>query len=208
MNITKNNIIKDLDKKIHKGYKTFLIHNNRSRPFLVAIKDKVAKIFRLGKNIKTGDFWTNVVDYYYTDLIKEYVCERIFIPKGYDAIDLHNHKLKNHKYLRGNSILLKVKNKYIYIGDEIYEFKTKDEIIEYYSPIGNNDVPYPIAFGKENIYFMPEHFFLPKKYCKGFKDIDIVSAYSYYGFGIWLKIDDNFIRKTQQMKGIKNILKK
>ena len=55
MNISKNNIIKDLDKKFHKGYKTFLIHNNRSRPFLVAIKDKIVKIFGLGKNINTGE---------------------------------------------------------------------------------------------------------------------------------------------------------
>jgi hypothetical protein len=200
---------KDLYKKIHVGYKTYLIHNNRSRPFLVAIKGKVAKIFGLDKSI-TCDFWTNVVNYYYTDLIKEYVCETIFVPKGYDAIDVYKHKLINHKSLRGNSILLKlkVKNKYVYIGDEIYEFKTKDEIIEYYSPIGNNDVPYPVAFGKENIYFMPEHFFLPRKVCSGFKDINIVGAYGYYGFGIWLKIHNSFISKTVQIKGLKQILKK
>jgi len=170
------------------------------RPFLVAIKDKVAKIFRIGKDIATNNFWTNVFDYFYTDLIKEYKFDKIFVPKGYDAVDIHNHKLIDHKSLRGNSILLKVKNKYVYIGEEIYEFKINDEIIEYYSPIGNNDVPYPVAFGKENIYFLSEQIYLPKKYSKGFKNIDIVSAYGYYGFGIWLKLGNSF--KTQMMKNI------
>jgi len=171
---------KDLDKKIHNGYKTYLISDNGSRPFLVAVKDKTAKIFKIGKDIATSSFWSDVKDYYYTDLIKEFKCNKIFIPKGYDGVDISNGILKDYKNFRGNSVLLLVKDKYIYIGREIYEFKIGDEIIEYYSPIGNNDVPYPVAIGKENIYFMLDKSYVPIKYFEGLKKIDLIDAYSYY----------------------------
>ena len=35
-------------------------------------------------------------------------------------------------------------------------FKTEDVINEYFSPIGNADVPYPYAVGTENVYLMIE----------------------------------------------------
>ena len=53
----------------------------------------------------------------------------------------------------GNTILLLVNNYYIYISNNIQKFKINDEIIKYYSFVGNNDVPYPLAIGKKNIYF-------------------------------------------------------
>ncbi len=79
--------------------------------------------------------------------------------------------MKDHKSFRGNSVLLQVIDKYVYIGmtytgSEIYEFKPsdEDEIIEYYSLVGNNDVPYPVAIGKKNVYFMLEQRYTPIKY--------------------------------------------
>ena len=45
----------------------------------------------------------------------------------------------------GNSILLNIGDKrYVSIGWTIYEFSTKDQITEYYSPVGKSDVPYPV----------------------------------------------------------------
>ena len=42
---------------------------------------------------------------------------------------------------KNSSVLLKVKNKYIYVGSEIYEFQTEDDkIIDYKTPIGNSAV--------------------------------------------------------------------
>ena len=58
---------------------------------------------------------------------------------------------------RGNSILLQTgKNKYVYIGDGIRSFTTKngDVIKKYYSPVGNNEVPYPYAIGDKYVYIM------------------------------------------------------
>ena len=58
----------------------------------------------------------------------------------------------------GNSILVNTEhNNYVYIGSEIYSFKSLSKIVEYISPVGNNDVPYPYAIDIEgNIYLMLE----------------------------------------------------
>ena len=72
---------------------------------------------------------------------------------------------ENMKWSEGNSVLLKCKNnRYIFIGHIIYEFTTnKDDIISYYSYVGNNNVPYPVAVGKNNYYFMLEQEYVNKK---------------------------------------------
>ena len=85
------------------------------------------------------------------------------------------------KKFDGNTILLHIdSNKYVYIGDNIFEFKIDDIINEYYSPVGNNDVPYPIALGSNNIYFI-----IDKTYVSNEKVINLdkknkIDAYSYY----------------------------
>ena len=60
----------------------------------------------------------------------------------------------------GNKNLLKIseeknKNRYLYIGgDMISSFLTYDKIYKYISNMGNNLIPYSIAVGEENIYFL------------------------------------------------------
>ena len=47
------------------------------------------------------------------------------------------------------------KNRYVYIGaDIIYSFITTDHILQYISNVGDNLIPFSIAIGKENIYFL------------------------------------------------------
>lgn len=61
----------------------------------------------------------------------------------------------------GNSILINMeKNVYIYIGQQIYKFDTKDIILDYKSPIGNNDVPYPYAIGGTYTYLLSEKVYI------------------------------------------------
>lgn len=58
---------------------------------------------------------------------------------------------------RGNSILLQTgANKYVYVGDGIREFSTRerDVIQHFYSPVGNNDVPYSYAVGEKYTYLL------------------------------------------------------
>jgi hypothetical protein len=63
----------------------------------------------------------------------------------------------------GNSILIKIdKTNYVLISNVIYKFKTNgDEIIDFIAALGNNDIPYPVAYGIENVYFLSEESYIP-----------------------------------------------
>lgn len=164
-------------KQTSKSYK---IHDNGGRPFTVLIKGKNIEVIqhkhRFERN-KSGKF----VDI--EEPPKEVLsvkAEKAFIGKksptgGYDGLTL--------KEAEGNTILLKVGPKYIYIGSEIFEFTPmpNDEIQEYYSDIGNNDVPYPYAVGKTHIYIMLNHVAVEKSYFDMKKDI-----YEQFYFNTWV----------------------
>ena len=65
--------------------------------------------------------------------------------------------------LSGKFILLKMreendKHNYLYVGGDIkYSFITNDQILNYISNMGNNLIPYSIAVGEENVYFLSPH---------------------------------------------------
>ena len=53
------------------------------------------------------------------------------------------------------NFLFKIEDeKYIHVGKKLFSFETNDEIEKYFSEHGFNDVKFPFARGKENIYFM------------------------------------------------------
>jgi hypothetical protein len=202
---------KELDKKIHKGYKTYIIavySDGNWMPFLVAIKNKTAKIFVIGKDIAYYNSQLEDYDYNFTDLIMEYKFDEIFIPKGFTGnISSNNSQFKNNKVDKGNTILLKIKNKYICICKDIFEFTTNDDIINYYSPIDRFGDNYPVAIGKENVYFMLDKTYVPIKHFEGFKLTDFISAYGYY-YGY--KGDDpldKYAKKIKKLKIIYNLHK-
>ncbi len=63
-----------------------------------------------------------------------------------------------------SSILIEFPHqKYMFIGTEIYEFETDEFITDYYSKIGNNDVPYPVALSKNIVYFMLDKVYVDRK---------------------------------------------
>ena len=106
-------------------------------------------------------------DHHYDQHIKSYKnIHKKFIGKsikGDDATNLPS------SFGLGNTILLKItKNKYVFIGSTIYEFEPEDEIKEYYSMIGNSDVPYPVGIGEKNVYFFIENCCLSKDYFNDF----------------------------------------
>ena len=92
----------------------------------------------------------------------------------------------------GNSILIQLTNtQYVYIGHIIYEFETSDQIQKYYSNLGNSDVPYPVAIGEKNAYFMLDREYVAKeniyrnvksaiKYSKDFTEKEWADCYGYY----------------------------
>ena len=136
-------------RKVPKG-KRYEIHDNGGVPFVVFISGSTATIFKhvydeatdsrcLGKEVLKVSF-------------KKYW-------PGSNDQTLEDYEPNNAKD-RGNSILLDLgKGKYMFIGWNVYTFEVEkgDEILNYYSPIGNNDVPYPYAIGKTYTYLMIEH---------------------------------------------------
>lgn len=132
-----------------KGVKTYEIHDNGSVPF-------IAKVSPSQKTIKVlvKDTDKQIVDTKYTNIFigDNLLNDKYYLKKGKESGSL------------GNSILVEVsKRKYIYIGSEIYSFETDEDIKSYYSPIGNNDVPYPYAVGDKLHYFMLEKMKVPSE---------------------------------------------
>jgi hypothetical protein len=132
---------------------TYLIHDNGGRPFQVKIDGKSVSVWKKDKSDPDDDET-------YSKLIENFKVKDMIIGKSSGKTKACDHTKAQAKKFDGNSILLHLKgDEYVYIGHEIYWFEMKDELEGYYSPVGPNDVPYPLVLGKENVYFM-----LDKKY--------------------------------------------
>lgn len=121
---------------------SFYTHDNGGRPFKITIENGEIII---SKNID-DESDIKLIE------LKNYM--GIWI--GYDTTEYEFH---------GNSALIKLNHdELMFVGDTIYKFKPAEEITEYVSYVGNNDVPYPIAYSKNFIYRMLEHQYINKKY--------------------------------------------
>jgi hypothetical protein len=136
-----------------KGVKTYKMLDNGGEPFVADVSPTRVEIFKCDAEAATGDRTKKVVDV------------------GYKQIFIGDNLLKVKEYVAkgkypGNSILIKVgAGKYIYAGEQIYEFNTIDseDIRAYYSPVGNSAVPYPYAVGEKHTYFMLDKVALPNE---------------------------------------------
>lgn len=145
--------------KESKSGSKYLIHDNGGRPFLVKISDKKIDIYTIDFDytcVTMNDIKDDI--YIYDHSITGF--EKVFIGKS-PLNPMTKFSGGHGPKFDGNSILVKMsKNKYIYIGSEIYSFNTTDEIIKYTSPVGNNDVPYPFATGTKRTYLMTENVYI------------------------------------------------
>ena len=132
--------------------KRYEIHDNGSRPFNVYVNSagKKVSVYRRIYPKENSEEYTE-------KLILETKYKEVFI--GDMLIDDWDMS-----FGKGNSILINTKgNEYIFVGEMIYSFETADDekIVRYHSPIGNNDVPCPVAEGEKNAYFMLHKKFAP-----------------------------------------------
>ena len=168
---------KDNDKVSVKG-KKYLIHDNGGRPFLVIISTKDVSIFKLPKGVEEDED-TSKNDY--TELVKEYKnVKKVFIGKSVKPKDDTAYYAAYGKEFDGNTILIEIKDKrYCLVAEKIVEFSTKDSIEKFESPVGNNDVPYPLAYGSQNVYVFgfDEHKYIPKETVKGLSTGKIQEKY-------------------------------
>ena len=171
---TKKYIRKTIRKNIKPKHRYFT-HANGGRPF--EVEDYGNKVIVYKQTYEEED-----------DIPFHWIREKKLFEIPYKKIFVGDNDLNYEKYVKkgkgskGNSILLehKEKNKYTYIGSDIREFKTinGDIIKKYYSPIGNNDVPYPYAIGEKYTYLMIEQVYIPNE--KLDFTLDIYGQY--YGF--------------------------
>jgi hypothetical protein len=150
---------------------TWYTHDNGGLPFMVKAageKDSyVVSLSKLDAEKEGYDETKGACAGNYT-LIKEYNnIEDVIVGKS-PCIPMTLYSGGVGRAFDGNTVLLKVKsedntNCYIYIGDYIMEFHTPKPIIEYYSPVGNNDVSYPIALTDDDVCFMIHNTFISKK---------------------------------------------
>jgi hypothetical protein len=114
---------------------SYIIHDNGGRPFKVVVNTEGIFVYR-HDNEEYTNLLHHIVDYtgYWS---------------GFDSSAYEMH---------GNSLLININNiEYIHIGYKIYKFTAKDTIIDFISPVGNSDVPYPVAYGTEYVYFMLDY---------------------------------------------------
>jgi hypothetical protein len=180
--ITKSNV----SKIKHNGYKKYMIHDNGGRPFLVYVNSKNIYIYKIDEDyiIDPEYDYKNPLNnsWMYTIMVKEYKnVKKVYIGKS--ILNKSTKFSDGHgKKYDGNTILVQLSNnKYVYIGEYIKEFKLDDEIVKYYSTVGNNDVPYPIILGKKNVYFMLDFKYVDRKlFPDNMNDIEWSDCYSYF----------------------------
>jgi hypothetical protein len=121
-----------------KSRTVYLIHDNGGRPFKFVAENGVLEVFAHGSE------WSNELHEYPTKVL------RVKNFKGYwKGLDIGGAGMD----MYGSNILIQLTDhKYIIVGMEIVEFEIKDKIIDFISPVGNSDVPYPIAYGTEYTY--------------------------------------------------------
>ena len=191
-------------RKASKGGKSYLIHDNGMYPFKVQISGKDVEIYK-GEYRKLADGKT--IDYDnmdYNKLLKKLVVNEVHLGESpcIKAADDCGAPLL------GNTILLHLSgNKYMYVGESIYEFTMEDEFEAYYSMMGRNDVPYPVLLGSKYVYMMLDHVFIPRELFKAkMNAAEWANAYAYFYGHVDLETGDDtscfekFRTKLQERK--------
>ena len=178
-------------KKLGKKYKT---HDNQGRPFLVCVGKKEVQIFRTRDDV----------------LIKSYPYKKVYIGKS-PLTPMTKTTGGHGKDFVGNSILVHImKNRYVFIGERVYEFTMQDSVVRFFSPVGNNDVPYPLLLGEKNVYFLLENKYMEKTHFPKMTN----TMWSDEAYGLyWGKWENGYWsgglnKKARAMKSIKIIQKK
>lgn len=131
---------------------------NGGKPLRVIIKsDGVVSIYAMPKDLDVMSLEEKGYNYYedpemyYTELIKEYKPNKVFLGEEVDG-----------QYWIGNSILMELEpGKYVVLYLNIEEFEIDDEILHYYSPMHGSGLPTPVAVGKKYIYNIADLVYYP-----------------------------------------------
>lgn len=115
-----------------KKHTTYITHHNGNRPFHVVVDGTMLTVLRT----QPGGKPKHIVTVAFIKLFDGYVSKK---DTGSSILALLDHDM------------------YLHVGVHVYTFKPEAPIVEYKSPIGPNDVPYPFARDTHNnAYLMIE----------------------------------------------------
>ena len=185
--------------KLTKQDKKYFIHDNGGRPFKVVANTNGIQVYTATKYLDMT---------YGSDSDSEDTCDCYAEPNfDYDVKVFSIKKFLGYWWgfdsspnkFDGNSILIEVTpHKYIHIGERIYRFSTKDIILDFISPVGNSDVPYPIAYGEYYVYF-----FLSKKMVHiDDLETDPILVNSEDIYGEFFEIENKYKRRKKELAKI------
>lgn len=177
----------DPHEKLKKA-KKYVVHDNGGRPFLIFVDKSSVYVYTVNPK---SDFDRKLTVADYSKLLFTFKN----VKKVYPGKD------REYGYT-GNTVLLELKDRYVFIGERIYEFKTEDSITKYYSTVGNSDVPYPVAVGTKYAYFMLDNVYVDIGMLPNGPKTDWADAYGdFYSFKNPKKI-------SKKMKGFKLLQKR
>jgi hypothetical protein len=148
----------------------YFTHDNGGRPFYVKIRDRMITVVR-GRCDDACAVENDMGSIYDTRILTIPSYKRVWIGEN-------SGKYANKREIKGtgNSILVHIgDDKYVYIGDHVFEFRTSDKINEFHGIVGNSDVIYAFAIGDENTYFFTEDMYMPNNVLQ--KDVDPYITY-------------------------------
>jgi hypothetical protein len=154
-----NEYYKAIQKKIPKNAKSYFTHYNGGRPYLVYI-------YKKGTQQYVSIYKFDETKYEYSDNV--YENKKLYITPVFDFKPQNIYVGKSPKTkittlsdgygpeFDGNTILLDMGNKFIFIINEIIEFNLEKNarIKKYVSEVGNSDVPYPYIVDDKNNYYL------------------------------------------------------
>ena len=122
-----------------------------------------------------------IIEPLYSRVVTEFFVEKVFADE----------EPRKYRWQPGSSVLLKIaKNLYIHVSKQVIMFETDEEILSFYSPVGDRCVPYPVAVGKLNIYCLWDLHVVDKQmfYESKFYKTNISEEDNIIGFNEW--VDD------------------
>jgi hypothetical protein len=160
--------------------KVYLTHDNGGRAFQVRISSDGSTVsaYERPPELLRADDFEKYYNAEYSTLTGTWQAEHVFVGISRPC-EMTRFSGGIGKKFDGNSVLVHLKDaqnplKYLFIGEKISTFTAPEPILYYYSPVGNNDVPYPLARTQSFVLFLcGEHTYFP---IKSFKSVSASDA--------------------------------
>lgn len=118
------------------------IHDNGGVPWMVFHDESQAHVYR------QEPYKVPILKRNYRELVASFAVQRMFAPdRRYRHAGERVHDV-------GTVLLQQHDGTWVFVGRQLFAFCCDEWIESFHSPLGNNDVPYPYALGREYVYLM------------------------------------------------------